>query len=423
MKFKIPAENYESLEKKIVSLNNKAQKLNLEPIELDIISSIGVLIPKKDGSFKEIKYLNVNVTGEPPVLDGWKLVGIIEPTEKGNFITEINDSFSIPVKYRHTDLCDCEHCGVKRDRTAAFVVMNKESLEFLQVGRVCLKSYTGDTDPKNIALYESFFKLRDFSKHSNEPNLKEMFNVDNILSLYIKGKELYPDMKHDYLVNVIINRNNYTSNIYREEINNIRMNILENITDETFNKVKEFKESILSLKNENNNSLWNYQLALKDKYTYKPFMLTESFEFKKAYDENMTLKEKLLKEAILKAQLIFEEKELKKTRVHVGVEGEKNKYKVTIEKIVPSYSEWGTSFVYTFRDENKNCIVWFNSGKALFDEDTSQDYIKNNKTFYIEGTVKKLSQYNDEPQTQLIRVKNLGNQLENKVKVKKIKPV
>lgn len=423
MKFKIPAENYESLEKKILALNNKAKKLNLEPIELDIIASIGVLIPKKDGYFKEIKYLNVNVTGEPPVLDGWKLVGIIEPTDKGNFITEINQSFSIPEKYRHTDLCDCEHCGIKRDRTTAFVVMNTESEEFLQVGRVCLKSYTGDTDPKNIALYESFFKLREFSKHSNEPNLKEMFNVDNVLSLYIKGRELYPDMKHNDLVNVIININGYKSNIYNEEIKNIKTNILENINDETFEKVREFKESILSLKNENNNNIWNYQLAFKDKYTYKPFVLTESFEFKKAYDENMTLKEKALKDKILKAQKEFEEKELKKTRVHVGIEGEKNKYKVIIEKIVPSYTEWGTSFVYTFRDENKNCIVWFNSGKSLFDEETTEDYIKNNKTFYIEGTVKKLGHYNDEPQTQLIRVKNLGQQLENKVNMKKIKHI
>lgn len=327
MKFKIPSENYESLEKKIKALNNKALKLNLDPIELDIIYSIGVSVPQEDGSFKEIKYLSVNVNGSPPVLSDWRLIGIIEPTEKGNFITEIGNHFK------------------------------------------------------------------------------------------------YPEISNRYLKEISLDINRYGSKFYQKDLNEIKMEILKNIDNDTFIQVDKFKESILALNNEGDNKLWNYQLSMKDRFTYKPELLIETVEFKKEYDKKLKIQEEDLKRSVLKAQWLFEDQERKKNRVHVGVEGEKTKFKVTIEKVVLAQSEWGNSLVYTFRDKDENCIIWFNSGKPLFDSETTDKYIKEKKEINIMGTVKNLGNYNDEPQTQLIRVKHLGEDLENKLKAKKAKLV
>lgn len=162
---------------------------------------------------------------------------------------------------------------------------------------------------------------------------------------------------------------------------------------------------------------------MKDRFTYKPELLIETVEFKKEYDKKLKIQEEDLKRSVLKAQWLFEDQERKKNRVHVGVEGEKTKFKVTIEKVVLAQSEWGNSLVYTFRDKDENCIIWFNSGKPLFDSETTDKYIKEKKEINIMGTVKNLGNYNDEPQTQLIRVKHLGEDLENKLKAKKAKLV
>lgn len=418
MEIKIPSENYDSLHKKIIALSNKADKLGLSEITLDIIYSIGEAIPKKDGSYKEISYLKVNVTGEPPVLKGSVLAGIIEPTDKGNVILEINDKIKIPEKYRHTDLCDCEHCGIKRDRTSAFIVMNEETNEFLQVGRVCLKSYTGDSDPKNIAFYESFFKLKEYSRHDNSPRIKRMYNVDQLLAFLIKGKELYPEINKEYLRNIILNNYVQDAFLHNKDLAEKRKEIAINIDDETYKKVEEFKNSIFKLSNTNNNNIWNYQLIMKDQYTDQAFLLLEVIDFKEAYDQKLTLQEVKIREELLRKQKEMEELEAKKSRVHVGVLGEKIQTKVTLDSVVPAYNEFGTSLVYTFRDENKNCIVWFNNGKALFSTDEQEIVIKDKKEFYIEGTVKKFNKYKDEAQTQFIRVKNLGDNLNIKQKNK-----
>jgi hypothetical protein len=424
MEIKIPSENYESLSRKIDSLNNKAQKLNLEPISLNIIYSIGMAIPEKNGLFKEVTFFNVKVDGEPPVLDGWKFVGIIEPTPEGNFVTEISKNYKIPDKYRHTDLCDCEHCGIKRDRATAFIVMNEETNEFLQVGRVCLKSYTKDTDPKNIALYESFFKLKEFAAVDTTRKVHPVYNVNEILAFCIKGKEIFPEYNGEKLLRIYFGIQDYNlfNTDYYKQLKEEKLKILLNINDETYDKVENFKNSILNLDSTNNNAIWNYQLAMKEKYTIKPYVLVESLEFKEAYDIKITLEEKKLKEELIRKQKQFEENEAKKQRVHVGNVGEKIQVKVTLDSVKFISNDFGGSLLYSFRDDNRNSINWFNSGKGIFSDDEAKEIIKEQKSFYIEGTVKKLVTYDNEPQTQLIRVKYLGENLElNKKSKNKLK--
>lgn len=427
MKIKIPAENYESLSRKITALNNKAEKLGLDEITLDIEYAIGVATPDKKvpGKFDEQEYFQIEVLGEPPVLDGWKFVGIIEPTELGNLLIEIRRDYPIPDKYRHTDLCDCEHCGVKRDRNTAFVVMNEETKEFLQVGRVCLKSYTSDTDPKNIALYESFFKLREFETIDRSARVKPVYHSEQVLAFFMKGMELYPQYR-SHMLNLATGNYGYESrgHDFYNELAQIRRDISSQLDDAAYKKAADFKADILALDDTNNNRLWNYKVVLQEKYTANPHMVIESVEFKEAYDRQMTLEAKRLAEQMERMKAREELLEKKKLRTTVGVEGEKGIFHVRLDresKYIPN--DFNGSILYVFRDKDDNNISCFHGGKDLFTEEEEKQMIENKTMFYLQGTVKSFSKYDDEPQTMLKLIKNLGLEppIEKPKKVKKNK--
>lgn len=414
MKIKIPAENYESLSRKITALNNKAEKLGLDEITLDIQYSIGEATPDKKvpGQFNEQEYFQIEVLGEPPVLDGWKFVGIIEPTELGNLLIEIKPDYPIPDKYRHTDLCDCEHCGIKRDRNTAFVVMNEETKQFLQVGRVCLKSYTSDTDPKNIALYESFFKLRNFETKLHGERYKPMYSSENVLTFFLKGIEMYPEKRSNMLTMAIGNFSQISvGHDYYNELVKTRRDIYANIDDAAYKKAAHFKASLLALDDTNNNRLWNYKVVLQEKYTSNPYMVIESVEFKEAYDNRMTLETKRLAEQMERMKAKEDLLEKKKSRTTVGVEGEKGVFHVRLEKAKFVSNQFNGYILYVFRDKDDNNLTCFHGGKELFTEEQEKKMIDEKTMFYLQGTVKEFSKYNDEAQTMLKLIKNIGPEL------------
>lgn len=65
---------------------------------------------------------------------------------------ETHERFEIPEKYRHSDGF-CEHCKTKRERTKLFVIQNRKSGEFFQVGASCMKFYDWGISAENIGRY------------------------------------------------------------------------------------------------------------------------------------------------------------------------------------------------------------------------------------------------------------------------------
>lgn len=81
----------------------------------------------------------------------------------------------------------------------------------------------------------------------------------------------------------------------------------------------------------------------------------------------------------------------------VGYEGERKTFSVTIERLIPTSSEWGNSFLHSSKDEEGNVITFFNVNK-LGEEGESVT---------ITGTVKKRDDYKGIKQTVLNRVKKV----------------
>lgn len=72
--------------------------------------------------------------------NGWTVCAKIEHGEQGNIVTGFDGHEVLPEWY--TVAPNCDHCHVNRPRSVTFVCKN-ESGEYRQVGRTCLKEYTG----------------------------------------------------------------------------------------------------------------------------------------------------------------------------------------------------------------------------------------------------------------------------------------
>lgn len=65
---------------------------------------------------------------------------------------ETHERFEIPEKYRHSDGF-CEHCRTKRERSKLYIIQNRKSGEFFQVGASCMKFYNWGISAENIGRY------------------------------------------------------------------------------------------------------------------------------------------------------------------------------------------------------------------------------------------------------------------------------
>ena len=149
--FYIPVENYDRLEKKFGKIKNKGGTLNLvkgDPVVLAVgengFADLKVQrgTPAWDRSLKH-KFYPIEVEGKYEI-PGWRFIATIEHTPGGNIIRNITDE-KIPEKYYDISP-ECEHCHRIRDRKDTYLVQNTDTGEFKQVGKSCLRDYTGGMD-------------------------------------------------------------------------------------------------------------------------------------------------------------------------------------------------------------------------------------------------------------------------------------
>ena len=96
------------------------------------------------------------------------------------------------------------------------------------------------------------------------------------------------------------------------------------------------------------------------------------------------------------------EAERKAKSQYIGAEGDKIDISVTLERRawfeIPSFRGFGTEtkYIYTFRDDQENAIVWKTSKGLIYET---------GEKLNLKGTIKELSEYDGEKQTVLTRCK------------------
>lgn len=71
----------------------------------------------------------------------WEILAHLQQEVAGNVITKICAEEVNPEWHKLE--CVCEHCNTRRNRKSTYLVRNTKSGEVRQVGKTCLKEYTG----------------------------------------------------------------------------------------------------------------------------------------------------------------------------------------------------------------------------------------------------------------------------------------
>jgi hypothetical protein len=199
------------IQKQLESMKAKAFKLCLEPIYFytaPVNSPIWVYYcdglyhsseePPNDrnrASYTGLKLerIKVTVSGEPPVLNGWKLVCKLVPTPDRT----LNVLMTVP-GYTNPKLIDyidkvgiCEHCNTTRMRNDTYVVQHTDGT-LKAVGKSCMADFLGGTTPSKVLAYgEQFLEIADVIKdfHSdyyNSPSFKPTVDMREFLAASVR---------------------------------------------------------------------------------------------------------------------------------------------------------------------------------------------------------------------------------------------
>ena len=151
--YQVPAVNMPWLLGRIAELNKKASKLDTPAIVFSVLRTYSKRTKDSEGREYNKLMNEITISGIAPKIAGWSFLGTIQHTENGNILRAINET-EIPVEYRTTKRL-CDHCKKDRNRKDTFLVVN-ESKEFKQVGKSCLKDYTGHISPAHLAMLAEF---------------------------------------------------------------------------------------------------------------------------------------------------------------------------------------------------------------------------------------------------------------------------
>jgi hypothetical protein len=179
--YRIPDRNLPGLIEKLEKLNRRAARLGVEPItltetgeafELHAQDSFttrvqqvemlpGETLRSAEARFRDAnqqshfhffprRFVLVDVAGEAPRVNGWAFAAVLQHLEGGNVLAYVPGwEARVPATYREA-APSCDHCHADRQRKDTYVVAN-EAGDWKQVGRSCLKDFTGHQDPQALA--------------------------------------------------------------------------------------------------------------------------------------------------------------------------------------------------------------------------------------------------------------------------------
>ena len=146
--------NMERLESKLTSIYNKCRKYGC-PFFYRQIGEIYKEVTDDSGHVHMARFLQVDVEGVA-IVSGWEFAASVERTPDNKNIFHGRKDIEIPERYYDAEPI-CEHCWTKRNRSRMYIVHNKDTGEFAQVGSSCLKDFTHGMSAEVAAQYVSLF--------------------------------------------------------------------------------------------------------------------------------------------------------------------------------------------------------------------------------------------------------------------------
>ena len=336
--------------------------------------------------------VDIVVTGESPRLAGWTLIAVLQHLDGENLISNLTDA-PVNTTYR-TRGAFCDHCKTSRKRTDTFVLSQdkKESSadgatcgganlgDFqMQVGRSCLKDFTGDDRVSAAANRASILAaLNDLAEEGMEGgsmNVSRVLPLDSFLKIVVttirisgwvsrtKAREVGGKATADLAMTGSAKDSSPDDVAFAATA----LSWAESLTDEEINAASgDYLHNVRAV-------------ARTGMVNQKTAGIAASIP--SAYSRALADKA---------------EKERAKASTYFGTVGKREVFELTLTKVFSFDGQYGTTFVYIFVDADGNIAVW----KAS----SSQD-VTIGKVYSIKGTVKEHAEYKDTKQTNLSRCK------------------
>lgn len=417
--YQIPVENMPALNEKLAKLNKRAEKLGCEAIVLTVVGEKMVEVVTTDiedvyNSEDRLgfrpsapkthfeKRILVTVSGAAPKLNGWAIAAVIEHTEGGNILRAVppfpTEAFGI--QFRTTDPI-CEHCGYDRKRKDTYIVKNDDGRQ-AQVGRTCLKDFTGHKTPEAVASWAEIIS-----------------QLDDMMGGFGggcgSGVRYYTLQEVLEAAACVIRRDGFMSKAAAYKIAQETGDVVETsagkvawlfapITpgrgaekereakaaykvEDTDKAKAELAQDWAANMNptEAQDYLWNlHVVANMEHVTLRNFGLTVSMI--SAYQREL--------DRI--AGIEYAKKAPKYVSQYVGTVGKRQEFTVTLNKLIGREGNYGHTAIHLMTDETGNKLTWFKSGYADMEE---------KHTYVIAGRVEEHELYHGEMQTKISRCK------------------
>ena len=104
-----------------------------------------------------------------------------------NLIKKISDDVYVPAEYKTRR--ECDHCGTNRRRKSTVLLRSRETGEYVQVGKSCLKDYTGISMISYASFLSFFDTVEEYiedCENKGGANVKYLYKVDDILEQTIE---------------------------------------------------------------------------------------------------------------------------------------------------------------------------------------------------------------------------------------------
>ena len=374
----------------IEKFNLKAEKLGKKQLETFYSEVYFDDTDKND--IKELVDINIKQLEEFRLGD-YEVVAQIDHTYPvKNFIKSYtNITTEQENEYQHLE-SNCQHCNFKRKRNYTFILKNLETEEFIQVGKTCLKDFTGHDILKSLNYFDLFEELQFELLNCYKSDKKiQFYSINKILGMIHDEIKLHgyksSKMKYEGRIDMT------TGDIIKYRVKDIMSSIYENkrviptVNKEDESYINEVKNYILSFDYKmENESLQDFYKSLQNiiKYDYCKFndisILATMFT---TYD---ILKQKEKKE------------DNKNISNYVGSIGDKIKIEVTLRGKFSYETQYGYMCISLFVDRNGNVYKWVSKNTLN---------IKLGEFITIQGTIKNHEIYQGEKQTVLTRCKKV----------------
>lgn len=140
----------------------------------------------------ELQVVDYTLTGQAPVVGDYTFLAKVEFEDAGILLKETpGNTIIIDQRFRNTDR-HCDHCNAARRRNEVFVLQNNVTGEQVQVGRTCLRDYTGIDTPEHVMnRYKFFQQFRESNFEDYLSFSKPVFFISTCLAKTFAAIDMY----------------------------------------------------------------------------------------------------------------------------------------------------------------------------------------------------------------------------------------